>query len=139
MTIFEKVKSLNLPVGSYTVISSGSLEAHGIRPAKDIDLQVTTELYQRLKDQGWEEKLVDPSVDFKVLQKDNFEASDEMIIFKDPKVTWLPNPQDVIDNSDIIDGVAFMNLEDLKKFKQAMGREKDFADIKLIDTYLSTN
>lgn len=139
MKIADQVKSLNLPLGSYTVISSGSLEAHGIRPAKGIDLQVTKELYEQLKNQGWKEKVVDPKVDFKILQKDNFEAGYEMIVFKDPKVNWKPDPQEVINDSDIIDGVAFMNLHDLRNFKLAMNREKDFEDIKLIDQHLSTN
>ena len=36
-----------------------------------------------------------------------------------------------------IEDIPFMNLNELIKFKTAMGREKDFKDIELIKEYLN--
>jgi hypothetical protein len=41
LNIFEKVKELNLPFGKYVVVSSGVLDALGIRSASDVDIAVT--------------------------------------------------------------------------------------------------
>jgi hypothetical protein len=47
--IFREVKALDLPFGEYVVFGSGPLAAHGIRPTSDVDLFVTTMLYEKLK------------------------------------------------------------------------------------------
>ena len=57
MDIIERVKKLDLPSGKYVVIGSGILEALGIRPAKDVDISVTMDLYQTLRSTGeWTEE-----------------------------------------------------------------------------------
>src|SRR5687768_15812064 len=53
MTVFERVKALNLPADQYVVVG-GAMEAHGIRNALDIDLVVTPQLFERLLAEGWE-------------------------------------------------------------------------------------
>ena len=56
-----------------------------------------------------------------------------------PRLSWSEystSSGEAIASAMIIDGIYFMNLKELKKFKKALGREKDFADIKLIDEYL---
>ena len=56
-------------------------------------------------------------------------------------LTWeaySTSTQEAIDSATVIGGIPFMNLEELKKFKTALGREKDFRDIQLIEAYLET-
>lgn len=57
-----------------------------------------------------------------------------------PQLSWEAYPTSTVEaitSAMIIDGIYFMNLEELKKFKTALGRDKDFADIVLIDAYLN--
>jgi len=42
----------------------------------------------------------------------------------------------MIKEADVIDGIRYVNLETMIKYKKKMGREKDFKDIKLIKNYL---
>lgn len=128
--IFEKVKSLNIPIGSYTVIGSGSMSAHGIRPHNDIDMLVTQEVFSEFKEKGW--KLVKHNENFEVLEKDDFEMSVTMNIFGD----YNPDIKESIETSEIINGVAFASLKDTMDFKKSLGREKDLKDIELIKKYL---
>lgn len=45
----------------------------------------------------------------------------------------------LIKNAEIINGIPFLPLSELIKFKKALGREKDFKDIELIEQYLKNN
>ena len=50
----ERVKDLGLPLGQLIVIGSGLLDQLGIRAASDIDLVVSNELFNALKnDNAW--------------------------------------------------------------------------------------
>lgn len=131
MSIINQVKALNLPLGQYVVVGSGAMSVHGIRPHKDIDLLVTPELYDELKRRGWQEEEKKPG--FFVVHQGDVEASPAMITVND----YRPDIYTVIDNADIIDGAAFMKLDELVLFKTALGREKDLHDLKLITAFLS--
>lgn len=130
MNIFEKIKSLNLPLGQYVVVSSGVLDALGIRPARDIDIAVLPELHKKLRKSGeWKE---DERFGKIFLMKDIFECIPSLEWDKYPTTT-----EQAIASATIIEGVPFMNIEELIKFKTALGREKDFKDLELIKNYLS--
>lgn len=131
MTIFEKVKTLNLPVGQFVVFGSGPLTAHGIRESRDIDLLVTSSLYKELKHAGWEEKEWPSGGCY--LVKDEIEADDSWH-YGD----YNPAPSEVIAKAEIVEGVPFAPLTEVLKWKQAYGRPKDLDDIRLIEDYLKT-
>ncbi|MGC9968411.1 MAG: histidine phosphatase family protein [Minisyncoccia bacterium] len=126
--IFARIKALNLPFGQYVVVGSGTLEALGIRPANDLDIAVTQELFEKLrKDGSWKEEerygkafLMKSGIDI-ILQ-----------------LSWDAYPTttaEAIASALVIDGVPFMSIKELKRFKRALGREKDMADIALIEEY----
>lgn len=55
-----------------------------------------------------------------------------------PELSWSDYPtttEEAIASAMMIEGVPFMNLQELRKFKQALGRPKDFTDITLINEY----
>lgn len=124
--IFDKLKELNLPLGKYVVVSSGTLDALGIRQASDIDIAVTRDLHEELrKTKEWKEHELYGKI---FLQKDIF-----TII---PKLDWEKyetTTEEAINSALVIEGIPFMNLEELLKFKIAMGREKDQKDIELLE------
>lgn len=129
MSIIEKAKQLGLPAGQYVVVGSGTLEVFGIRPAKDLDIAVLPKLHAKLRATGlWKEEIRYNKI---FLQQEGVEIL--------PDLHWDKYPgkvEDIIASATIIDGVPFMNLEELRRFKLALGREKDFEDIKLIDAYI---
>ena len=79
MNIIEKIKELNLPKDQYVVIGSGVMDILGIRRANDIDLSVTKELHQKLRETGkWEEYENYGKI---FLKKDVFEINGELKCF----------------------------------------------------------
>lgn len=130
MNIIEDVKKLNLPLGEYVVIGSGILDVLGLRVAHDIDISVVPELYEQLMaSKTWEEEVHYGKI---FLKKDNIEVN--------PELSWqgyATTTQEAISSATVIDGIPFMNLQELRKFKKALGREKDIADIALIDAYMA--
>lgn len=128
MDIFEKVKSINLPLGQYCVVGSGPLGAHGLREVNDVDISVTPSLYKALKDKGWQIKHY-PNGD-EYLSFDCFEAC--------VGFSWKnyhPDPMDQIKEAEIVNDVPFLRLQELVKWKKEFGREKDLKDIALIEDY----
>ncbi|SDM47270.1 hypothetical protein [Allokutzneria albata] len=130
MDIFQAVRTLSLPPGQYVVFGSGPLAAHGIRETADVDLFVTTELYQSLKRAGWAEKTqVGGS---SCLSIGVYEAYD----------TWRSGehflvPEELIAAAEMINGVPFAPLEYVLSWKKALGRPKDLVDVKLIERHHS--
>jgi len=56
--------------------------------------------------------------------------------FLDYHNSLIKDIKKVIADADVINGLNFVKLEDLLKWKRKMGRQKDFKDIKLIKNYL---
>ncbi len=54
---------------------------------------------------------------------------------------WYPGEWDVSDiiaKAEIIDGLPFVTLDTVVKWKKLKGREKDIRDIELIEEFLKT-
>jgi predicted nucleotidyltransferase len=130
MTIFEKVRELNLPIGEYVVVGSGIMEALGIKKANDVDLVVTPDLFKKLAENGW---------------KSHARPNGEHGLQKGIASAYLdvncgdcnPTTGELLKESLIIDGIPFITLKRLMCFKNAYAREKDFKDIELIKNYLN--
>ena len=132
MNIFEDVKKLNLPLGEYVVVGSGPMAARGIREYKDIDVLVTENLYKKLLNQGWKKVEINGvNGKFDVLKNGKFEVDKRLWC-----ANYKPDTNQIIKNADLINGVSFMTLLELIKFKTALGREKDLKDIELIKNHL---
>jgi hypothetical protein len=128
MDIVDRVKKLNLPLGEYVIVGGGILEALEIRATNDVDVAVTPKLFEILRASGeWNEEERYGKL---FLTQDNIDII--------PTLSWVDYPtstEEAILSATVIDGVPFMNLEELKRFKSALGREKDKADIALIEAY----
>jgi hypothetical protein len=133
MDIVSRVKALSLPLGKYCVFGSGVLEVHGIRKAKDVDILIDEELYQELRKRGWKRYwFFWRLLTCKALKKGDVECFTNCKngIFK-------IETADLIRNAQMIDGVPFMHLKELKDFKLGAGRNKDVKDVRLIEEYLA--
>lgn len=129
MNIFNKLKELSFPVGHYVVVGSGLMAALGIREARDLDIAVDKKLFEHLK----KSKKYIEEIKFGRL----FLVTDDVEII--PQLNWddySTTISQAISSAKKINGFPFLNIEETIKFKRALGREKDFNDIKLIEDYL---
>lgn len=126
--IVDKVKSLNLPAGSYIVFGSCPLALAGLREAGDIDMLVNDETLEQLRQAGWQE--VDKGKDDKPLAHDVFEAHNSWKFS-----AYNPTLEHLLATATVVDGIPFASLDEVRKWKAASGRPKDLVDIELINNY----
>jgi len=132
MDIFKKLKELNLPEGKYVVIGSGLLAALGLREANDLDLLVSADLLAGLIKSG------------RYIKKDggnNLSSEDGLIdISSGLKLDkYTTTVLEAISGAKMINGFPFQSISETIKFKTALGREKDFKDIKMLENYIKNN
>jgi hypothetical protein len=127
--LLKKFNELNLSTREYVIFGSGPLCVRGLKDWTDIDVVVLPEIYNNFKNNvDWETKIFENS-GIEYLAKDKIE------MMKD----WWPEQWDIkklIEEADIIDGLAFVKLEEVLKWKKMMNREKDIKDIEIIEHYL---
>ena len=128
--IISKVKELNLPKGQYIVFGSCPLAILGIRESNDIDLLVSAELKEKLKEAGWKE--LEKSPNDIPLVHDVFEAHDNWNFS-----SYRPTLEDLLATAMEVEGIPFASLEEVHKWKAEGERAKDIADMELIEKYLS--
>lgn len=132
MDIFNKIKKLNLQQNQFVVLGSGILAAKNIRSTNDIDLLVSPELFDSLKNSGWKYEVI--SIDGNDRERISFD------IFEAYKDFWNGETlHDYITNKgwiEVIEGINFWSLEKLTEIKQIWKREKDLMDLELINQWL---
>lgn len=135
MTIFQKVRELGFPDGEYIVVGSGILAAKGIRETNDLDIVVTSELFEKCKSEGWE---VLPWTKQSIPGKDWLKKGNAEVYVQLSRKTGGISARELLENVEVIEGIPFITLESLIDFKQEYGRPKDFEDIRIIEEYLET-
>ncbi len=132
----QRVEALNIPIDNIIVIGSGVLDVLGIRKAGDIDLALSPSEFLRQKESGrWELRHVDANKD-----RRDFLTGDGVELFQGWR-SLLPETngfyEDLIPFTTEIDGIKYIQLEEIRRWKSQTGREKDLRDVVLIDRYLS--
>ena len=135
-TFADKVKALNLPLDQIIVIGSGILDQLGIRPASDIDLAVSSDLMKKLSEESsdWIKKF-DDNQRFYFIKDDGSAEVWDGWEFDGQVVSY----DGLLDYVVEYDGVRFVNLEFLSRWKKWRSREKDVQDVKLIDEWRADN
>ena len=136
MDIFKEIHKLNFPPKTYIVVGSGSLAVLGIKDLHDIDLVVLPELFEKCKAAGWEqipwtyqEKLG------QVFLRKNF-----VELYLDVNSGEVaPTFAELVSRAFEVNGVLFISLNDVLKFKKAYGKmnPKHLVDIVSIEKYLA--
>jgi len=135
MDIFKKLKELNFPIGEYVLVGSGPLAARELREASDLDIAVTDKLWQQFLASG--DYKIEKRYGRLFLAENN---SDDLDIIK--QLDWEAYPttvEDAIAGADIINSFPFLSITETIKFKTALGREKDFRDIKMLEDYSASD
>ncbi|UHA57495.1 hypothetical protein [Candidatus Nanosynbacter sp. HMT-352] len=135
-TFADKVKALDLPLDQIIVIGSGILDQLGIRPAVDIDLAVSSDLMKKLSEESsdWIKKF-DDNQRFYFIKDDGSAEVWDGWEFDGQVVSY----DGLLDYVVEYDGVRFVNLEFLSRWKKWRSLEKDTQDVKLIDEWRANN
>lgn len=129
--ILNELKKLNLPIDKYAVFGSGPMAIRGIRESNDIDIIVTKDLFDKLKQENLNK-----------LGKTDF--GDESIKFNDVEIIniWRDLKIDInilINESELIEDYPFVKLDYVIEWKKNRSKEKDNKDIDLINKFLNKN
>ncbi len=127
--LLNELKKLDLPNNEFAVFGSGPMAVRGIKDSGDLDIVVKSQLWVKLT-KG------------KVIKDGTYEKNSKIEIgnievYKNWK-PWFPNSDELIDESDIFDGIRFVKLEKVLDWKRSFNREKDKGAVKLIEDYLSS-
>lgn len=124
MKFLQELKKLNLPNDKFAVFGSGPLGIRKLREPKNVDIIVKADVWNRLMEK-------DPLKN----ESDNQIKIGHIEIWKD-WLPWFKNVDKLIDEADIFDGIRYVKLERVLKWKQTRGNKKDKADVRLIHKYL---
>ncbi|MFA5086060.1 MAG: hypothetical protein WC468_00465 [Candidatus Paceibacterota bacterium] len=130
--LLKRVKDLGLPLGEYAVFGSGPMGVRGLREMHDIDLIVSDKIFDEYSEKpGWMIKEIYGYRDW--LKNDDLEIE----MGRD----WHEgrDVEKMIREADMIDGLPFVELDYLVKWKKFFGREKDLKDVELIEEFLKKN
>jgi hypothetical protein len=127
----EKLKKSDLPRGKYAIFGSGPIGVRGIRDTNDLDVITYDEVFDEYEGrEEWKPR------EFKVNERYVKIIENEGIeLYKD----WGPGEWDIhrlISGAEVFDGLPFVKLEEVIKWKKLSRREKDLKDLQLIEDYL---
>ena len=130
-TFAERVKELGLPLDQTIIIGSGILDQLGIRQSADIDVATNREALEEIaRSDGWVEKLDKNQRQYLVKHDGSVEIWDGWEI--DGRIVEY---DELLGYAVEYDGVKFVNLDFLRRWKNWRGREKDIQDVRLIDEW----
>lgn len=129
--MLKAVHNLNFPQGECVVVGSGTLTARGIRESLDVDLIVSEKIWNELskKHDVFQKGGVN-----RISLSEDVEVLGPGSIFLSSAVIPVEN---VFNEAEVYEEIKFLNLQHLKKFKRALGRDKDLEDVQLIEAYES--
>lgn len=131
--LIQKLLTLHLPEQDFAVMGGGCLFAAGLKDLNhDIDLIAIDSAWDKAATLGQ----ITPT-------KSNL---GKVITFFDGEVEvfnqWFPgewNLRQLIDEADIKEGIRFVKLKEVLKWKRLFNRPKDQEHIQLIEEYLKTH
>ena len=128
MTIAEiknKLTSLGVSSTELIIVGSGILDLLGIRPNNDIDLLISKETFYKIA--GHSHEILQRPDGSEKIEVDDIELMHD----------WYGKKvSDAAIKTTVIDGIKFMSIEEVHRWKALLDRSKDQADILLIDKYL---
>jgi len=133
ISLFDRVKSLNLPVGDFAIFGSGPLIVRGIIPASnDLDIICRGQAWERVKGIGELEYLSEYDVTVVSL-------CDGRLTFGTKWAIGEFDIDELIDGAEEIDGLPFVRLEHVTNYKKISNRPKDLRHIEALKAYQLTH
>jgi len=128
--LIKKLKDLNISIGEYAIFGSGPMAAKNLRDSHDLDIIVSNKIWKEYRKKP-EWKLTKFTINGKVreiLENNRIELSNG----------WGSGEWDInklIKESEIIDGLPFVRLKEVLKWKKISNRDKDKKDIEILEKY----
>ena len=133
MSLFDRVKSLNLPVSDFAIFGSGPLIVRGIIPASnDLDIICRGQAWERVKAIGELEYLSKYDVTVVTM-------CDGRLTFGTKWAIGEFDIDELIDGAEEIDGLPFVRLEHVTNYKEISKRPKDLRHIEALKAYQLTH
>ena len=133
ISLFDRVKSLNLPVSDFAIFGSGPLIVRGIIPASnDLDIICRGQAWERVKAIGELEYLSQYDVTVVTMCAGRLTFGTK----------WAIGEFDIdelIDGAEEIDGLPFVRLEHVTNYKKISKRPKDLRHIEALKAYQLTH
>ena len=125
-TLFDLLRSLDLPIGDYAVFGSGPLIVRGIIEAtNDLDVVSRGDAWERASESG---DLVTLPLDGAVIVS----CFDGAITIGQSWAYGDVNIDELIDTAEVIDGIPFVGLEHVVAYKEIADRPKDRQHLRLL-------
>jgi hypothetical protein len=132
IALFEKVKTLNLPVGDYAIFGSGPLIVRKIVPASnDLDIVCRGRAWEKVRKLGTIEKLAAYNVSV-------VSMCGGRLTFGTKWGIGEFNTDQLIDSAEEIDGLPFVRLEHVVRYKMICQRPKDLRHVEALEAYQLT-
>ncbi len=129
ISLFDRVKSLNLPVGDFAIFGSGPLIVRGIIPASnDLDIICRGQAWEKVKAIGELEYLSEYDVTVVTM-------CDGRLTFGTKWAIGEFDIDELIDGAEEIDGLPFVRLEHVTGYKKISKRPKDLRHIEALKAY----
>ena len=130
-TFAERVKELGLPLDQIIIIGSGILDQLGIRWSTDIDVAAGRAVLEKIaRSDDWAKKIDKNQRRYLMKHDGSVEIWDGWEI--DGRIVEY---DELLGYAVEYDGVKFVNLDFLRRWKSWRGREKDVQDMRLIDEW----
>lgn len=133
--LFSIIGELEFPPSQYAVFGGACLTANSIRDTNDLEIFVCNQLFQRLIDLGWEQRIAGSTG---ALYLTTTVSKIAVLAFETcGSEKWVPDVDAYIQNPELIEGWPFMPLAAMRDWKLATARPKDLLDVDLIDMHLA--
>lgn len=125
-SIIQAIKSLHIHPRRYVIIGGAAMVVYGVRASSDIDMVVTKQLYNQLRDSdGWHEYAQENGTC--ILSHEGFHAMR----------SWLGyDTHSLRQDARIIEGICYISPAKMIEGKQRLARQKDINDIRLLKKYI---
>lgn len=121
----DTLNSMNIPQNEYVIYGSAPLVIRGLKEKNDdLDVLATDSLWDKLK-MEYPDKLKGDYIDV------------NGVSFTHRSSDFFGPMDNIMKNSDLIDGYHIMNLTETMKWKEKTGKEKHLEDAKKIKNYLN--
>ncbi len=132
MTIFDRLRNLNLSAGDFAIFGSGPLIVRGIIPASnDLDILCRRQAWKTVLELGESEYLCDYDVNVVTM-------CDGQLTFGEKWGIGEFETDELIDCAEIIDGLPFVRLEHVASYKRISKRPKDLVHLEALEAYKKT-
>lgn len=129
VSLFDQLKSLNLPDGDFAIFGSGPLIVRGIiRASNDLDIVCRGQAWKTVKEIGDLDYLSRYDVTVVTMCDGRLTFGTEWGIGKF-------DINELIDSAELIDGLPFVRLEHVASYKEISKRPKDIEHLDALNTY----